>query len=100
MTRAAKASYKLIQCLAVVRGRQEVIDEDLRTLFRIVWDNIPSKRRAVLETVMGAEAGTTEVKESSGLSWNDNQAALEDLERFGAVECSKGSSNGKGRPPR
>ena len=99
--RATKAVFKLLQCLCVVRGRDEITDQELRILRRIVIDNLPFARRAIVNTLLSSRTSlsTSELKNKLGRGWSGIEATLDDLERFGAVTSSVDDSDGRsGRP--
>jgi len=50
-TRLVKQLKKLAKCLALIRGKKEVTDEEMKVLIRVAKDTIPPDRLAVLETI-------------------------------------------------
>ena len=50
-TRLVKQFKKMARCLALVRGKEEVDLEDIRTVLRVAKDTIPPDRMAILEAI-------------------------------------------------
>jgi len=50
-TRLVKQLKKLCKCLALIRGKNKVDDEEIKTILRVAKDTIPQDRLAVLETI-------------------------------------------------
>jgi hypothetical protein len=57
-TRLVKQLKKLAKCLAMIRRKTEVTDEEMKVLLRVAKDTIPPDRLAVLETIKTFEKQT------------------------------------------
>lgn len=50
-TRLVKQLLKLAKCLAVIRNKPDVTQEEIKTLIRVARDTIPPDREAILEAI-------------------------------------------------
>lgn len=50
-TRLVKQLKKLSKCLALIRGKEQVSQEEINTLLRVAKDTIPQDRRVILEAI-------------------------------------------------
>ena len=50
-TRIVKQLKKLSKCLAMIRGKPEVGEEELKTLLRVAEDTIPPDRMAIMRVI-------------------------------------------------
>lgn len=98
--RFAKQLFSLARGLAVVRGRNEVTEDDIRTVVRVGLDCIPAVRRLALEHLAAGDEEdltTSALAQQAQYSTTTIRRALEDLQALGLVECEKG---GQGRADR
>ena len=59
-TRLVKQLKKLAKSLALIRGKKEVSEEEIKVLLRVAKDTIPPDRLAVLETIKASQNETLE----------------------------------------
>jgi hypothetical protein len=99
-TRLAKVFVALSSGLAVVHGRDEVAEDDLRIVHRVGLDCIPTiRRRVIVALVGGAIAGdddgsldTSRIAGATRFSTRAARYALEDMRGLGIVDCEKGGA--------
>jgi hypothetical protein len=79
-TRLAQELLKLCTGLAVVRGRTEINEDDLKTLRRVANDCLPINRKLVLDILRKrSNLRASEMAEESGLPYSTIKLILDDL---------------------
>lgn len=96
--RVAKALWKLSKCLAIVRGRWVVAEEDVQTIYKVCADSLPSIRRRILEVLARQLATIAEIERATNLSEATIRYQLEELEMLEAVSKKAIPTESPGRP--
>lgn len=96
--RLSKSLFKLVKCLAAVRGRNVVTAVDVATIFRMVRDTMPSVRRTVFEALTETPVPFGTVEELTQLSPSSLRRHLNELRLLKLAVASTDQSGNRGRP--
>lgn len=90
-TRLGIQLSKLASGLAVIRGKNEITEDEFLVLKRIGLDSIPKKVELILEALNGQPQGekTVEIAEITGMGTKTSYRALLDLAVLGLVDGKK-----------
>lgn len=90
-TRLGIQLSKLASGLAVIRGKNEITEDEFLVLKRIGLDSIPKKVELILEALNGQPQGekTVEISEITGMGTKTSYRALLDLAVLGLVDGKK-----------
>ena len=88
-TRIAKQMMKLTNLLAIVRGRHEVTDDDIKTIGRVARDCGSPVRQQIIDYYnkrgLGHEGNVNEIAGAMGLNWKAARAHLEKMAALGIM---------------
>jgi len=90
-TRIVKQLKKLSKCLAMIRGKSEVGEEELKTLLRVAEDTIPPDRMAIMRVIRRFEndsltgCSRTKISEVVNIPETSLRRILEQLKRLNLV---------------
>ena len=97
-TRIYMTLLGIVRCVAFIRGRTHVSDEELAVAHRIALDSVPEERSGVLLALIANE-GTLTTKQYakiSGVSRGTVYTRFEEMDKLGITQCAKKS--GKTKP--
>lgn len=84
-TRIAKSVNRMIRVHAMLYGRDQVSEEDLNFGLRIVYDNIPMKRLAVLKCLVSNKLCVNDIEDETKIGYQTVRKILADLEALRVV---------------
>ncbi|WFG35154.1 ArsR family transcriptional regulator [Candidatus Lucifugimonas marina] len=91
--RLAKGLYNLVLGIVLIRdraGKSRVTDQDVKTIFRVVRDSIPSLRRVIIEQLINGTSTVKEISKNTELSESTIGRSIEELRMLGFVTVDAG----------
>jgi hypothetical protein len=86
-TRLSQQLLKLAKCLAVIRGRSEITEEDLATVSRVSMDTCIPNRLKVIKALYGSQESLniSQIAVTAGITYRKAMTSLDCLTTIGVV---------------